>query len=271
MKQIISLLSILLIFCILHPKVISAQQDYKEPKILISNITANSITISWFTNELIDQAILYGKAEPLTTWAADDRGAGVDRNTHHITLKNLEPNTEYKFRLGGEGKTYRQRTATKLTGLPPLEERFFGTVISQDKTFPNEALVYMHMSGAEILSTYMEPNGSWQIKTVFTRTESLNAYYRVDSSKTVNLFARAGFEGEDAKKLFMAGRAYPITMDLEEVQIPFFRIKLPGLPDYFPDTVTPTPTPTPTPVPAGTQAVSENIFSVIWARLSAIF
>jgi len=271
MKKFIMILIIIGSIFLGSPTSVNAQElGQYVPKITISNITSISFTVSWYSDGKADQSVLYGTQEPLDKWATDDRGLGVQRASHHVTVSRLTPETEYMFRINNQGQTFKQKTGPKLRGIAPLPEIFKGHVITEDKTHPEEALIYMKMEGAELLSTYTTSNGSYKFKTVNTRTSDLKNDFRLKETNFVNFFARAGFEGETSKRVFAYARDNDIDLNLQETRIPFYKIKFPDGFTGAPEVVTPDSTPVPTDDPAIT-ASDEGFFGVFWKRVKDIF
>lgn len=272
-KNIFISFLLVLIGSIIIPSNLFAQEKKDEPIITVSNITASSFTVSWFSREE-RASVFYGKSDALITKADDERGNDL-RRTHHVTLKNLEPDTEYLFKIGDNGPLkYRQKTAKRITGIPPLPERFLGKVETEDGTHPSESIVYMKIEGAQLLSAITDPTGNWEIKTTSVKSADLSKYFKLQETNYVDFFARSGIEGEGAKKIFAYGREYPIEIKLQESLIPFFKISLPDQAQFRPTEITPISTTQPSASPGsqpGIQPASESFFSVIWRRVSEIF
>jgi hypothetical protein len=251
---------------------IAQEQPKDNPIPVISNINSTSFTVSWFSRDTVDQAILYGTAEPLTAWAVDDRGLGVERVTHHVTLRNLQPNTEYLFRINTDGKLFKQKTANTITGiLPPLPERFKGKVLTEDQTVPAESNIYMKVAGSQLLSTTGNvTTGDWEIRTANTRAENLESYFKIRELDYVDFYVRAGYEGDNAKKIYAYARENAIDLTLSAPRIPFYKVKLPGQVQFEAEVVE-AGQPTPSVEPTVQSENEEGLLSVIWKRISEIF
>jgi hypothetical protein len=272
MHKFLYFLVILLIPFIFLRSVIAQESPKDDPVPVISNINSTSFTVSWFSRDRVDQAILYGTAEPLTAWAVDDRGLGVERVTHHVTLRNLQPNTEYLFRINNDGKLFKQKTANTITGvLPPLSERFKGKVLTEDQTVPEESNIYMKAAGSQLLSTTSNgTTGDWEIRTVNTRTENLASYFKIRELDYVDFYVRAGYEGDNAKKIYAYARENAIDLHLTAPRIPFFKVKLPGQEQFEADVVEAGQT-NPSVDSTEQSTNEEGLLSVIWKRISEIF
>ena len=84
-----------------------AAPDNTPTNIRISNITDSSFTVSYTTTDKVLGTINFGTTPNGTTVAIDDRdqkdGTPKPYHTHHITIKNLTPNTMYYYTiLSGE-------------------------------------------------------------------------------------------------------------------------------------------------------------------------
>lgn len=174
----------------------------KEVK--ISNIADNSFTISWITDIATPGFIQYGKDQNLGQTALDDRDSGSQTAhfTHHVSLKNLDPNSPYYFKIGSgakvydnSGQPYTQTTAPTTTDTPPLADPLFGKVLKQNGQAPNEALVYLQPEHGTVLSSYIRSDGNFLITLTNARADNLSSYLTFDSNRKMTLVARAGLDG----------------------------------------------------------------------------
>lgn len=144
-----------------------------EPKEMqITNLADNSFTISFLTTAEVASFIQYGTSETLESTANDDRDSSgpSPRSTHHITLKNLDPDTIIFYKISSGGKTFQQKTAPKVKDTPPLPQPVFGKIVGK------EAIVYLKIAGGEKLSSYTRENGNFLITLNNARTEDLSNY-----------------------------------------------------------------------------------------------
>lgn len=273
MKKI--LLYLLLIPLFLCTPSVSAEELLKDnPTPVITNVAPTSFSISWYSREKEEQVITYGKTQTATATAVDDRGPGFIGVTHHVTLVGLEPNTDYFFRINNGQRLFRQKTLTPIPNvLPPLPERFRGKTITEDNTAPEEAIIYMKILGAQLLSARTNQLGEWQIRTVNTRWDDFSKYYRVREIDYVDFYVRAGYEGENAKRVFAYARENPIDINLTTPKIPFYKIKFPGQEVYEATLAAAQEVgPDGSPRPGGVQPASnEGFFSTLWRRVREIF
>lgn len=93
-----SLLAFLLAFSLLFNHAALAQTDQEAPQISsveVSNVTENSVTIKWKTDEEADSLVNYGLQPDYGIM----RVPVADRTEHSMTLENLEPGRVYYFRV----------------------------------------------------------------------------------------------------------------------------------------------------------------------------
>ena len=262
----------LLIFCV-FPSTIHAQEiERKAPVVTITNVTSTSFTVTWFSHESADQAVLYGVQEPLDKWAVDDRGLGVQRGSHHVTLTGLAPSTEYFFRINNQGVTYKQTTPANLTEVTPLPLLFRGNILNEDGVIPEEAIIYMRLDGSGLVSTFSLVDGSYRLRASGTRNRDLTQFYKFSETDFVHFFVRSGFEGETAKTIFAYARGNPLNFNLQIPRIPFYKIQLPGLEIYEASIASVPVDPASPPLePVVEPASDEGFFGVVWKRIRDIF
>jgi hypothetical protein len=79
-----------------------AKIKYPVKNLQVTNLTANSATISWETDEYLPTEFRYIPSPNAKAFkVADDRGLDPS-STHVVTLTDLEPNTSYDFYIGNE-------------------------------------------------------------------------------------------------------------------------------------------------------------------------
>lgn len=167
-----------------------------------SNITNKSFTVSFYTDEETIAFIKYGtSANDIKQQVSDDRDqlSGVIKpyRLHHITVRGLEPNTNYYYLLGtgtnatfdNAGSPYQIKTASDPGGVSPNNQTIYG-MVSQANGQPGEgAIVFVTLEGAGVLSTLVKSSGSWAVSLANAFNLSLNDYPEVeeDSALTVKV------------------------------------------------------------------------------------
>lgn len=141
----------------------------------ITNVTDTTFTVSFVTDEATTAFLKYGtSATALNSREGDDRdqlaGNVSTYNTHHITLRTLQPNTSYFFTIGtgsssqfdNNGQPYTVKTSTK-TGTQSTAQTIYGTVLTKDSTAADGSIVYVTVDKGAELSTLVRSSGTWAI------------------------------------------------------------------------------------------------------------
>ncbi len=164
-----------------------AQNSYEPVNVLKTNITDNSFTVTWLTKEAVTGFIIYGTTNNnLNQIALDDRDY-IDSKpkpykTHHVSVKNLSPNTKYYFIINsGNHKFLDGINPYVITTAPKLEtpielEPAYGTVIDQYNQPAEGALVILTLPHALPLSTLVKNSGNWLIPLTTVRDNNLKPY-----------------------------------------------------------------------------------------------
>lgn len=178
-------------------KVPIEEGQYQPSKIKITNVADNKFTVSWVTSEPASGKVFYGKVgESLSNEIVDDRDALSSEAeayiTHHVTIKDLQPETQYAFRLisgtdkeeyDNDGSPYVVTTGPELVNTPPADTVY--GIITQPSTLPAEgAIVYVEVPGGVPLSTLVKSSGNWTIPMSTARSSDLSAYVSYDDEAT---------------------------------------------------------------------------------------
>jgi len=143
-----------------------AAPDLTPQKIMLTNLTADSATISWQTNSPAASFVAFGQNNPGEQTVLDDKDTTGPKphSIHHVTLKNLLPKTKYQFKVvSGKITSDVQRFETiepllNQTGFSPI----IGSVLNGN-TPVNEGLVYLSLPGATIQSAPVKSGGNFLI------------------------------------------------------------------------------------------------------------
>jgi hypothetical protein len=194
--------------------------------VLITNVTDSAFTVTWVSDEPYEGRIYYQEADK--NWpllfaqlgrdvAYDDRNVSQndegdyfldedkvrDRYTHHVTLRNLEPATDFEFRVGGliNGKNL---SVDKTTTLPVLSDvstpdpaygRIGGT--NKDDTIVILSASLSEYYGPGLLSTYVNEEGNFSIDVSYYGQENLRASDMLVRIKDeTEVYPEVDFEGE---------------------------------------------------------------------------
>lgn len=173
---------------------IRALPEETPQEVRLTNLTENSVTVSWLTAAPTLASVVYSSRPDLSSALTgfDERGADVRSTLHFVTLTNLQPNTAYYFRLisgGGsfdnQSKPYTFTTAPhiSLTPAPPF--------VIKGKA-GREALVYFSFNDSTSLATLADENGNYLLTLNNALTKNLQNYYPVQKREKGYLLINDG-------------------------------------------------------------------------------
>ncbi len=152
----------------------------------VSNITANSATISYVTDGGVVGSVSYGKATSLGQVALDmrDTGSPTPHVTHYINISGLDPDTKYFFSIASGDKVfqnenipYELKTAT-VKGEGEAKALTIGGKVTLDGNIaPAEAIVYVNSDGSQLVSALVNPNGSYKLETKGLLRTDLSGFF----------------------------------------------------------------------------------------------
>jgi hypothetical protein len=161
-----------------------------------TNVTDSGFTVSFMTDEVSSGFVKYGTdPNTLNKQASDDRdqltGSVGQYTTHHITLRNLQPNTQYYYTLGtvsvpkfdNNGSPFTTKTGPKL-GNTPAAKTAYGTVAGEGV---DGVIIYLQPVGAGPLSALVKNSGSWAVPLSTARTENGAQYATIDATTDVSI------------------------------------------------------------------------------------
>lgn len=179
-----------------------ATPETTPKKVKVTNITDNSFTLSFLTDEDVAGFVKYGTtANDLKSQASDDRdqlsGSVEEYQTHHITVRGLSENATYYYVLGtGSGSTFDnngsafQVKTARRSGAPPAAKMIHGTVTNQAGGPADGAIVYISLEGAGEMSSLVKNSGSWAVPLSNTRTLDGSAYATIEDSSLLKITAQ---------------------------------------------------------------------------------
>lgn len=167
--------------------------------IRITNINANSFTVTYKTADSVIGSINYGENKNLGQIALDDRdqksGNPQNYKIHSITLRQLKPSTIYYFIiLSGNTKflnnnqNFILKTAPSLTITPSFAPPISGKIILPTSQSPSEALVFLKTSQSQLLSTLIKPDGIYILPINLIRTSNLTKNLEINNSTSFDIF-----------------------------------------------------------------------------------
>lgn len=156
----------------------------------ITNIADNKFSVSWTTQEPTLGRVEYGSVgERLDKQRGDDRGDDYVGKTHHITVGELQPNTNYAFRImsgedlrryDNEGSVYTVTTGSTISTVPAARS-LYGDVEGGSE----DTIVYVTLPDAQAASVTVNSSGSYSVPLSTIRSADLRSYVTYDPAATV--------------------------------------------------------------------------------------
>lgn len=180
---------------------LGATSELTFEDIVISNQTGTSLSVSFRTKEPVASQLRFGQTLATATTIFDDRdeiGQELGAyNVHHFTLENLSPTSEYRFAVLSKSKTFDNngigfpaKTASVLSsisdnqaGLEPVR----GTVVFPSGVGVDDALVFVTIQGATVLSTVVKSQGNFFVPLTDLSTSDLTGTYSLSGSEVLSI------------------------------------------------------------------------------------
>ena len=182
-----------------------------QPKdVRITNISHDSFTVSWTTDEKLAGSIYWGETASSFDNTEADEITSLNY-THSVTVRGLTASQTYYFKIGsGETQYDNNGTPWQITTGPSLGvsadggfNTISGTVLTSIGTPATNALVYISIGGVSPLSTVVSENGSWVVSLANTRTTNLASYYQIkDSEDLLEISVQAGADGIASAQIY---------------------------------------------------------------------
>ena len=204
----------------LFPK---AAAEFTPKQVRVTGVTETGFTVSWVTDEATVGLVKIGKtADKLDQVWGDDRdqksGTVGSSETHYVTVKNVQPATNYWFVFGSgpgrvmydnQGQPY-QVTTAGVVATKPLADAAYGTVVDAAGRPAGGAIVYVQLPGAVPLSSLVQDNGNWAVALATARTSDLKSYATYDAQTTnIEILVQAGSRGS-ATATIQTGNDAPV-------------------------------------------------------------
>lgn len=187
------------VFLVLNEQTLISQAapDASAQGVNVTNIVNNSVAISFTTSVNVPSFITYGINSSDEKTLLDDRDSKKPtyRKIHYFSLKNLQRETNYQYKITTGKKTseiLKFKTAkdeTLQNGFSPI----IGSVLSENKSL-KDGFVFLTISGAAIQSALIK-NGNFLIPISFMRKSDLLDTY-VPTEKTTAKLTIISSEGE---------------------------------------------------------------------------
>lgn len=177
----------------------------------ITNITSTGFTISWLTDKKASGVVFYSdKQEAPSITILDDRDKdkkGVNKFlTHHVSIYNLKPSTNYYFKLVSDnkifdnnGNPYQISTGPTIEKPAPAIEPAYGQVMLPSDQPATDALVYLQIANSSYLSTLVKESGNWLITLNTARTMNLTDYINPQTIEIEKIFIK--YDGQNSSMI----------------------------------------------------------------------
>lgn len=189
-----------------------ASPESTPKRLLITNLTDSSFTVSFITDSSVPGYIKLGESSgTLDQTVQDDRdqltGSTGNFTTHHITVHNLTPKKTYYFSVSTDsshqynnnGQPYSVTTADN-AGSAPQALTIYGSVLTPAQTPAEGSIVYVSIEGAQPLSAIVKSSGSWAIPLSTARTTDLSSYVQTSDATQLAVFVQ-GKDGRQTSEL----------------------------------------------------------------------
>lgn len=175
-----------------------AAPNLTPQNISITNITDDSVVISWQTNAAAASFITFGQKNPGEQTVLDDRdgnppaGGPKPHLIHYVTLKNLLPNTNYLYKITSGKLTSdvlkfdTATPATNQTGFTPI----IGSVMDGNNPL-NDGVAYLSIQDANTQSSLIKTGGNFLIPISQIRKTDLKDIFPVIEGTTAKLAIRS--------------------------------------------------------------------------------
>ncbi len=194
--------------------------------IKITNVTESSFTVTYLTDAATEGSVKYGTdAETPSSRNAqvstDDRAQlGTSQTsqfqTHHITIRGLQPSTRYYYLISSSGEDYDNNgqafsiETAQRSGAPAAAKTIYGSVTTESGTPADGAIVYVSFEGAGLLSSLVKQSGSWAVPLSNARTPDGSTYAEVTDTTQLAISVQGAQTAQTASTSVPVSEAQPV-------------------------------------------------------------
>jgi hypothetical protein len=139
--------------------------------IQVSNIDNTSFTVSYVTDSEVNGSISYGTDQKLGRVAFDKRDIStpLPHGIHYLTVSKLSPSTKYYFSIISGDKTFNDNsspfevTTASAAAKNTAEDKISGLATLDGGNTPSEAIAYLKSDKSQLLSSLVQPDGTYSI------------------------------------------------------------------------------------------------------------
>ncbi len=196
-------------------------------RVRVSNVTENSLTISWVTEKPVRGQIFFtdqdnkflrtlkfglGMIIPqILKPESDDFNSPA--TVHYVTLSGLRPKTEYYYRINYNSRSYKLdqngeilpsiKTTETLAELPSNYPAYGSLLDWNEETPQTPVLVYLSHQDSSLISGYTNSEGNWCLNLGNLRTKDLGQAFNFSQEKMLTFEAEGGALGSIQQALFI--------------------------------------------------------------------
>lgn len=174
-----------------------AAKSAEPQKITLANLSGNSASIYWQTEEESSGFIEAGPGSSLGLTFGDDRDSGAPKphKLHFSTLTNLTPNTTYYYKIVSGTNSYPTqplsfKTPENIQNSP--NSPLIGQIVDVNSQPVNEALVILDITGNSNLATITKVSGNFilpltSLSDLSTNPNATLTVFNGEKSSRINL------------------------------------------------------------------------------------
>lgn len=176
-----------------------ATPETTPKNVRVTNLTDKSFSIVFYTDENTNSFVKYGAdSNSIKNQATDDRdqlsGTVGNYRLHHVTVRNLTPNTTYHYYLGtgstsrfdNNGLPFIVKTLPSPSGAPPVNKTIYGTATTQAGGPAEGSIVFVSAEGVGEMSTVIKSSGSWALALSNARKLDGTGYSELPDESQLN-------------------------------------------------------------------------------------
>ncbi|MBI2025750.1 MAG: fibronectin type III domain-containing protein [Candidatus Levybacteria bacterium] len=198
---------------------IRAGPSHDPQQVRISNITDNSFTVSYYTEDKVTGALSFGESQSLEQSALDDRdqnlGSVNSYNIHNFTVRRLNPQTKYYFSIISSKDTYLNNsnpfevtTGSVIENQPSSQNPASGKIFLPTSQSPKEAIVYLTTQNSQVVSTLTKNDGTFLLPLNSLRTSDLKSYFKLEEGQLLKILAYG--EGLSSNVVLLSKQSDPV-------------------------------------------------------------
>lgn len=177
---------------------LNSQKSQFTPKsIQVLNLNDSQATIVWDTNNSVTEQIVYGTSK-LDQTQPDNRDLAQSspHQVHFVTLRDLTPQTTYKFQITSGPFRFPDKpmsfTTPKVLDQSSGNRPLRGSVLNVNLNPIDEALVFLKIDGAADMATFTSTAGNFILPLKELRTQDLSDIFTIKPNTSAQLIIKKG-------------------------------------------------------------------------------